>query len=58
LVLYCACPADAASAQGVMLLQRKGFSRAWPLAGGLHAWRAIVEEPEPVPMIQVERLAI
>ena len=58
LVLYCACPADAASAQGVMLLQRKGFTRVWPLAGGLHAWRAIVDGPEPVPMIQVERLAV
>ncbi len=58
LVLYCACPADAASAQGVMLLQRKGFTRVWPLAGGLHAWRATVDGPEPVPMIQVERLAV
>lgn len=58
LVLYCACPADAASAQGVMLLQRKGFTRVWPLAGGLRAWRATVDGPEPVPMIQVERLAV
>ena len=58
LVLYCRCPADAASAQAVLLLQRKGFSRVWPLAGGLDAWRAIVEGPELEPMIQVERLAI
>jgi rhodanese-related sulfurtransferase len=40
LVLYCACPQDAASAQAAMSLRKKGFKRVWPLAGGLEAWRA------------------
>lgn len=57
LVLYCACPADAASAQGVLLLQQKGFSRVWPLAGGLEAWRATAEGTVSVRMIQVQGLA-
>jgi membrane protein DedA with SNARE-associated domain/rhodanese-related sulfurtransferase len=58
LVLYCGCPADAASAQGVLLLQRKGFSRVWPLAGGLDAWRATRNGTEPMVLMQVNRLAI
>ena len=58
LVLYCRCPADAASAQGVLLLRRKGFSRVWPLAGGLDAWRASRDGMEPVGLMQVNRLAI
>ncbi len=58
LVLYCRCPSDAASAQAVLLLQRKGFSRVWPLAGGLDAWRGIVEETEPIELMQVNRLAV
>ncbi|WP_455244492.1 VTT domain-containing protein [Petrachloros mirabilis] len=39
LVVYCGCPEDTASAQGALLLQKKGFTRAWPLAGGIKAWR-------------------
>ena len=39
LVVYCGCPEDVASAQGALLLQKKGFTRAWPLAGGIEAWR-------------------
>ncbi|MBA5873879.1 MAG: sulfurtransferase [Nitrospira sp. CR1.2] len=58
LVLYCACPADAASAQGALLLRRKGFSRVWPLAGGLDAWRASRDGMEPLGLMQVNRLAI
>lgn len=58
LVLYCRCPADAASAQGVLLLQRKGFSRVWPLAGGLDAWRTIKQGTESMGLIQVNKLAI
>jgi membrane protein DedA with SNARE-associated domain/rhodanese-related sulfurtransferase len=38
-VLYCACPDDAASAQGTVVLRRLGFTRAWALQGGLTAWR-------------------
>ena len=40
LVLYCACPHDAASAQAASVLRKKGLNRVWPLAGGLEAWRA------------------
>jgi len=39
LVVYCGCPEDVGSAQGALLLQKKGFTRAWPLAGGIKAWR-------------------
>jgi membrane protein DedA with SNARE-associated domain/rhodanese-related sulfurtransferase len=39
LVVYCGCPEDVASAQGALLLRKKGFARAWPLAGGIEAWR-------------------
>jgi len=38
-VLYCGCPNDVASAQGTLLLHKRGFTRVWPLAGGIEAWR-------------------
>jgi len=38
-VLYCGCPNDVTSAQGTLLLRKRGFTRAWPLAGGIEAWR-------------------
>jgi membrane protein DedA with SNARE-associated domain/rhodanese-related sulfurtransferase len=41
LVVYCGCPEDVVSAQGALLLQKKGFTRVWPLAGGIEAWRAM-----------------
>ncbi len=37
-ILYCGCPADAASVQAARLLRGKGFTRVWPLAGGIEAW--------------------
>ena len=40
-ILYCGCPADAASVQAARLLRRKGFTRVWPLAGGIEAWSAV-----------------
>jgi len=39
LVLYCGCPKDVTSAQGTLLLHKRGFTRVWPLAGGIEAWR-------------------
>jgi membrane protein DedA with SNARE-associated domain/rhodanese-related sulfurtransferase len=39
-ILYCACPRDAASVQAAWRLRDKGFTRAWPLAGGIEAWHA------------------
>jgi membrane protein DedA with SNARE-associated domain/rhodanese-related sulfurtransferase len=45
-VLYCACPWDASSVEGTKRLQRLGFTRVWPLAGGLGAWNAAAaQEP-------------
>lgn len=38
-VLYCGCPNDVTSAQGTLLLHKRGFTRVWPLAGGIEAWR-------------------
>jgi membrane protein DedA with SNARE-associated domain/rhodanese-related sulfurtransferase len=45
-ILYCDCPEDAASVQGAMLLRKLGFTRVWPLAGGIEAWRAISVKAE------------
>jgi len=39
LVLYCGCPKDVTSVQGTILLHKRGFTRVWPLAGGIEAWR-------------------
>jgi membrane protein DedA with SNARE-associated domain/rhodanese-related sulfurtransferase len=47
-ILYCACPRDAASVQAAWRLREKGFTRAWPLAGGIEAWRAMADNPEDV----------
>lgn len=38
-VLYCGCPNDVTSAQGTLLLHKRGFTRVRPLAGGIEAWR-------------------
>jgi membrane protein DedA with SNARE-associated domain/rhodanese-related sulfurtransferase len=55
IILYCACPRDAASVQGTLMLRKLGFVRVWPLAGGLDAWREHAEATgnlqEPVPSI-------
>jgi membrane protein DedA with SNARE-associated domain/rhodanese-related sulfurtransferase len=40
-ILYCACPRDAASVQAAWRLRDKGFTRAWPLEGGIEAWHAV-----------------
>jgi membrane protein DedA with SNARE-associated domain/rhodanese-related sulfurtransferase len=40
-ILYCSCPKDAASIQAAWKLREKGFTRVWPLAGGIEAWRAV-----------------
>jgi membrane protein DedA with SNARE-associated domain/rhodanese-related sulfurtransferase len=40
-ILYCACPQDAASVQAAWRLREKGLARVWPLAGGIEAWHAI-----------------
>ena len=45
-ILYCDCPEDAASVQGAILLRKLGFTRVWPLAGGIEAWRAISVKAE------------
>ena len=39
-ILYCSCPNEASAAQAARLLKSQGFSRVWPLRGGLEAWMA------------------
>ena len=39
-ILYCHCPRDASSIEGARRLRKLGFTRVWPLAGGLQAWNA------------------
>lgn len=41
-ILYCSCPKDAASIQAAWRLREKGFTRVWPLVGGIEAWRALI----------------
>jgi membrane protein DedA with SNARE-associated domain/rhodanese-related sulfurtransferase len=43
-ILYCACPEDAASVQAAWRLREQGLTRVWPLAGGIEAWHAIDHE--------------
>jgi membrane protein DedA with SNARE-associated domain/rhodanese-related sulfurtransferase len=45
-ILYCACPQDAASVQAAKRLREKGLARVWPLAGGIEAWHAFNCEAE------------
>ena len=47
-ILYCACPKDASSVEGVLRLRKLGFTRVWPLAGGLGAWNAAANPPATV----------
>jgi membrane protein DedA with SNARE-associated domain/rhodanese-related sulfurtransferase len=49
-ILYCACPRDASSVEGVKRLRNVGFTRVWPLAGGLDAWNAAAANPPAVQM--------
>lgn len=46
LILYCACPQDAASVQASWMLREKGMTRVWPLDGGIEAWHAITSKTE------------
>ena len=45
-ILYCACPQDAASVQAAWTLREKGLTRVWPLVGGIEAWHAITSKTE------------
>ena len=46
-VLYCACPQDAASVEAARQLRELGLPRVWPLAGGIEALHALqVEQGE------------
>jgi membrane protein DedA with SNARE-associated domain/rhodanese-related sulfurtransferase len=37
-VVYCECPNDASAAVVAQRLKQKGFTKVWPLAGGIDAW--------------------
>lgn len=39
IIVYCSCPNEVTAARVALLLQRKGFKRVRPLAGGIDAWR-------------------
>ena len=43
-VLYCACPRDATSVQAAWRLREAGFTRVWPLTGGVEAWYTMLRE--------------
>jgi membrane protein DedA with SNARE-associated domain/rhodanese-related sulfurtransferase len=43
-ILYCACPEDAASVQAAWKLRENGMRRVWSLAGGIEAWHALQVE--------------
>jgi membrane protein DedA with SNARE-associated domain/rhodanese-related sulfurtransferase len=43
-IVYCACPKDAASVQAAWKLRERGLTRVWPLAGGIEAWHALSSE--------------
>jgi len=43
-VLYCACPRDATSVHVAWKLREAGFTRVWPLAGGVEAWHTMLRE--------------
>ena len=45
-VLYCACPRDAASVHVAGKLREGGFTRVWALADGIEAWHALQLEQE------------
>ena len=45
-ILYCACPQDAASMQAAWTLREKGLARVRRLAGGIEAWHAITSKTE------------
>jgi rhodanese-related sulfurtransferase len=49
-ILFCACPRDAASVQAAWRLREKGLTRVWPLAGGIEAWRALAVRDEKAVM--------
>ena len=40
-IVYCACPQDAASVHAAWKLREKGLVRVWALTGGIEAWRAL-----------------
>ena len=55
LILYCDCPRDASSVEGARTLRKLGFTRVWPLHGGVDAWRIAAEaSPEP---LQIRKIA-
>jgi membrane protein DedA with SNARE-associated domain/rhodanese-related sulfurtransferase len=53
-ILFCACPNEAAAAKMALMLRRKGITRVRPLMGGIDGWREleypleIVKETEVV----------
>jgi len=57
-ILYCACPNDAASVQASAKLREMGLTRVWPLAGGIEAWHAIASEAGQKALRPSERVTV
>ena len=63
IVMYCTCPNEFTAAHSALLLQKKGFTRLFPLRGGIDAWRrenyplstwSAGVAPTPEPEVKVE----
>lgn len=47
-ILYCDCPRDASSVEAAKRLRRQGFTRVWPLTGGLEAWNGAAADSSAI----------
>jgi membrane protein DedA with SNARE-associated domain/rhodanese-related sulfurtransferase len=55
-ILYCDCPKDASSVEGARRLRKLGFSRVWPLTGGIEAWNAAAAHSSTVVQVSDRRI--
>lgn len=55
-ILYCDCPRDASSVEGARRLRKLGFTRVWPLAGGLEAWNTAAAHSATVVQVSDRRI--
>jgi rhodanese-related sulfurtransferase len=57
-VVYCDCPNEVSAALVAEQMKTKGYSRVFPLAGGLEAWRAAGFALEPLLLDEATREAV
>lgn len=58
LILYCACPQDAASVEAARRLRNAGVTRVWPLAGGIEAWHEVSAQGGPRSLRASDEIAV